>query len=80
MGTFKLWDSIDSANEHDGNLQRLKLWCRFPTIHPPDHRLDEVEKRPEIVHIMKEPPVGEQAIIGKTPVTIKRRKIKKEVK
>jgi hypothetical protein len=73
MGTFKLWYYLS-------RIEQDRVLHKFPTIHPPDHRLDEVEKRPEIVHIMKEPPVGEQAIIGKTPVTIKRRKTKKEVK
>lgn len=37
-----------------------------------------VESSEESAHIMKEPPKGEQAIVGRTPITIKRRESKKE--
>jgi len=70
---FRVWDKITSE-EQLALLQEMKKrgnknWNPGGVI--------EVESSKEIVHIMKEPPVGEQAIIGRTPVTIKRRKRKK---
>jgi hypothetical protein len=68
--TVKFWDAISTDD------QRSALWRRYPTIRPPDHRLYLVEPMSEVVNIMQEPPVGEQACIGKRLVIIKRRKVK----
>ena len=58
---MKLWDIIDEA-------ERKALWRRWPTIRPPDSRLDEVESVGLIKAIMQEPPIGTQACIGKIPL------------
>jgi hypothetical protein len=77
MSTFKLIEFLDAESllvcqqvAPDLMLERPRVWT------PPDVRLKYIEPLPEIVYIMKEPPKGETACIGRTPV-IKRRMIKK---
>jgi hypothetical protein len=72
----KLWNAIKIDDPSAGDYIRKRIRRKFPTIRPPDHRLDEVEPISEVVNIMQEAPVGEQACIGKRMVIIKRRKVK----
>ena len=71
--TVKFWDAIQTDRQRD------HLWHQFPDIRPPDHRLDHLETRREMVYIMQEKPKGETAIIGKTPINI-RSEVKKGAK
>lgn len=72
------WDAIKIDDPISGDLLRKRLRRKFPSIDPPDHRLDEIETRRDIVYIMQEKPKGDTACIGKTPVVILRKKLKKE--
>jgi len=66
--TFKFWEMLSEASK----LKLIQAMRKKGNLDWQPEEEIEIESSQEAARIMTERPVGTQAIIGKTPVTIKR--------